>query len=88
MVAGTEPVSRFVETDAAKLLVNRRPDLIDRFLDAGSMRLADFIDPAALERDVELFKHGHSDLCYILTNIICLEIWLDVIGRHAEVSVA
>lgn len=62
-------------------------DLLRRRLQPGEMRLATLISPDALQSAIESFINNDSRLCYVLTNLLCAESWLERLSGLTSIVV-
>jgi Asparagine synthase len=82
-----EPVKANYTIDYVELLAGRYPEFIESTLQHEDMALGGLIDRDALRRNVALLMRGYSSVCYGITNVMCLELWLKRIGESTRVVI-
>ncbi len=74
--------------DVSHLLARHHGGLFRRRLSYGDMRLTEFVVPAELEHAVESFMRDDSRFCYVLTNLLCAELWLEHLSGSTRIAAA
>ena len=81
-----EPIKPDYRVDYTRLLSHNYPDLIVDTLDYHEMFLAPLIDPVVLGKATDALLRGLSGTSYVVTNLMCLELWLKRVGKLARIS--
>jgi hypothetical protein len=81
----TEPVRRHYTVEYADVLRRSYGGFVKETLEHGDMILQDSVDRDLLAERTDLFLRGCRNLCYSITNLMCLELWLKRISGLAEI---